>query len=282
MATLHYIMNPKGGVGKSFSSVTLLQYLTESGVSARGIDVDAANNTFGAYRELDVVVLPIVVDGNKIDPAEFDRIADIAEAMPDDGHLVIDTGSSAYRQLCEYLLDVHAFGAEGVFRQYGHSIVLHSVISGGGGLSDSLTGLIDLIFNFKSVPVFGEPLDDVPTFDIEIQGEHVLRQLVSDIPLVVWLNPKDGRIQIEGKNFFDFSIYQNLGLAIDAVVSLPVHDTATFGKDLSAMLTRRETFDAAINSSSRSIMTRHRLKRYWNEVKEELQNANVISIGAMQ
>jgi hypothetical protein len=276
-------MQGKGGVGKSFVASTLLQYFTEEQVNARGIDADAANNTLGSYRELDVVVLPLVAEGNRIEPTEFDRIADAASAMAEDGHLVIDTGASAYRQLCQYLLDVNAFGSEGVYRECGHSIVIHTVVAGGGGLSDSLDGLSDIIFNFKSFPIYeGEPTDDVPVLTFERGAEKYLRRLLSDIPLVVWLNPKDGKIQIEGKNFFDFSIYQHFGSAIDAVVTLPVHDAATFGKDLSAMLTRRETFDAAINSSSRPIMTRHRLKRYWTEIRAELALANVISLGAMQ
>lgn len=282
MATLHFVIQGKGGVGKSFVATTLLQYCVESGASARGIDADAANNTFGSYRELDVVILPLVAEGNRIEPTEFDRIADIAAAMPEDGHLVIDTGSSSYRQLCQYLVDIKAFEAGGVYRECGHSIVIHAVIAGGGGLSDSLGGLSDLIFNFKSAPVFGEPQEDVPLFDFEVGGEQVTRQFVPDVPLVVWLNPKDGKIQIDGMTFFDFSIYQKFMLAIDGVISLPVHDVATFGKDISAMLTRRETFDAATTSSSRSIMTRHRLKRYWNEIRNELDQANVLYIGAMQ
>lgn len=281
MATLHFVMQGKGGVGKSFVASTLMQYFNVMGVSVRGIDADAANNTLGSYRELDVVVLPLVAEGNRIVTTEFDRIADIAGEMPEDSHLVIDTGSSAYRQLCQYLLDVQAFEAQGVYRQCGHAIVLHAVIAGGGGLSDSLGGLSDLLLNFKSAPLFGEPGEDVTPLVFEANGQSFTRQLIYDMPLVVWLNPKDGKIQIEGKEFFDFSIYQKFMQAIDAVVSLPVHDQATFGKDIAAMLTRRETFDAAMNSSSRQVMSKFRLKRYWSEIKTELDQANVISIGAM-
>lgn len=282
MATLHFVIQGKGGVGKSFVASTLLQHFNELGAFARGIDADAANNTFGSYRELDVVILPLVAEGNRIEPTEFDRIADIAAAMPEDGHLVIDTGASAYRQLCQYLLDINAFGADGVYRECGHSIVIHTVVAGGGGLSDSLDGLNDIIVNFKTIPLDGEPMDDMPTFTFERGRESFTRQFVTDIPLVVWLNPKDGRIQIDGKEFFDFTIYEKCSPAIDAVITLPIHDAATFGKDVSELLTRRETFDAAINSSSRPIMTRHRLKRYWGEIRDELNMANVIAIGEMQ
>lgn len=49
---LHLIMQPKGGAGKSFSAVHLIQYLASQGEAVDSYDLDSANNTLSQFKAL--------------------------------------------------------------------------------------------------------------------------------------------------------------------------------------------------------------------------------------
>ena len=66
------MMQPKGGAGKSFSCVHLIQFLREKGRSVHALDLDSSNNTLMQFRALEAVPLNIALDDNKmrVDPWE--------------------------------------------------------------------------------------------------------------------------------------------------------------------------------------------------------------------
>lgn len=47
---------------------------------------------------------------------------------------------------------------------------------------------------------------------------------------------------------------------VSAIIQVPALKEETYGRDVTEMLQERLTFDEALSSSSRSIMTRQRLK----------------------
>jgi cellulose biosynthesis protein BcsQ len=46
MATINIVIQGKGGVGKTFTSIMIAQYLQDKGVDSTNIDTDPVNNSF--------------------------------------------------------------------------------------------------------------------------------------------------------------------------------------------------------------------------------------------
>jgi hypothetical protein len=67
-------MNAKGGVGKSFISALLLEFLTEKNTDAIGIDTDFNNPSLSMYESLNVTYLNIMPDGDTVDIRKFDDL----------------------------------------------------------------------------------------------------------------------------------------------------------------------------------------------------------------
>jgi hypothetical protein len=167
---------------------------------------------------------------------------EIILSQADDNHIVIDNGAATFIPFCSYLKENDAFS---LLQEAGHQVKLHSVVTGGQAIDDTLGGL------------------------------STLTDVFPEVPIVVWLNRYFGNIAIDGKSFDQFKIYKNHGNKFSAVIEIPLRKQATFGKDLEDLFSRRETFDSAINSDL-PIMVRQRLKTFWTEMQAEIDKAQLI------
>ncbi len=70
---LHIVMQAKGGVGKSFISALLLEYLSDKS-KATGIDTDFNNPSLSMHESLDVTYLNIMPNGDTVDIRKFDDL----------------------------------------------------------------------------------------------------------------------------------------------------------------------------------------------------------------
>ncbi|GAB6194280.1 nucleotide-binding protein [Desulfocastanea catecholica] len=241
MNTVHFILQGKGGVGKSLVSSMLFQYIQKN-KNCIGIDTDPVNATFSRCVDLNVKQLNIM-DDDDIDPRKFDTLMEqILETDSEDKHIIIDNGASSFIPLCSYLKENNAID---LIKESGNKVVLHSIITGGQALGDTLAGLGTLASSF-------------------------------DAPIVVWLNLYFGDIFKNGKTFEEFKIYQEYGHKFQSIIHIPLRKKATFGKDLEDLFSSRETFDTAINNSKVPIMVRQRLKTFWSEVQGEIDKAQLI------
>jgi hypothetical protein len=164
---VHFILNSKGGVGKSFIAFLLAQYYRQRQAPVVCFDADATTSTFSSFAALDVTRIELM-QGPRIDERRFDLI--LEKVLTDDAHAVIDTGTSSYVSLSNYLIenDVHRQIAV-----MGKQVVVHAIIVGSG--RTLLETLSDL--------------DDLAT------------QLPEEVALIVWLNAHFGAIGENGKAF---------------------------------------------------------------------------------
>ena len=102
MSTIHFILQGKGGVGKSLVASLLCQYLRQHGLPVSAVDTDPVNSTLTGYKELEVKRLNIM-EGDDIDQRRFDTLMEIIFQQPENGHIVIDNGASSFVPLCSYL-----------------------------------------------------------------------------------------------------------------------------------------------------------------------------------
>lgn len=67
MTISHFIMQGKGGVGKSLVAAILYQYLAKQGCQVFGCDTDPVNSSLARHKSLNVKVIDLM-EGDDIDP----------------------------------------------------------------------------------------------------------------------------------------------------------------------------------------------------------------------
>lgn len=241
MSKIHVILQGKGGVGKSVAAAFLAQYKYEKGQEPACIDTDPVNATFYGYKALNVQKLQIM-DADEINPRSFDTLVEMIAASK--GDVIIDNGASSFVPLSHFLISNHV---PALLTDMGHELVVHTVVTGGQALIDTVSGFAQLAHQFPGEALF-----------------------------VVWLNPYWGAIEDEGKSFEQMKAYTANKARVSAIVQLPVLKKETYGRDLSDMLQARRTFDEALAMGTLTIMTRQRLKIIKGQVFGQLENAAVL------
>jgi MinD superfamily P-loop ATPase len=246
MDTIHFVLQGKGGVGKSLISSLIFQYLIAKDCDVSGIDTDPVNATLHGYKALNVTKLEIKSgdngEGNDIDPRKFDTMIELLTNEESEKHYIIDNGAAVFVPLCAYMIENDIFS---ILTERSR-ILVHTVITGGQGMRDTLNGLNTLIQNFN-------------------------------IPLVVWLNRYFGEISQNNKSFEQFNIYQENKDKFAALIRIPLKSAQTFGKDLEELFSRHQTFMDALADGSLPLMTRQRLKIWWDDVCGEIDKTNLIA-----
>jgi len=237
MATINMTLQGKGGVGKSFITSTLAQYkYDQTKGTPLCIDTDPVNSTFFGFKDLNVRQIKLL-EGDEINPRKFDTLVELIAESEND--VVIDNGASTFVPLSHYLISNHV---PALLNEMGHTIVIHTVITGSQALLDTVNG-------FKQMAV----------------------QFPNEVKFVVWLNPYWGEIRMNGKSFEEMRTYQDHQDRISAIVNIPKYKEDTFGHDIADMLKARLTFDQAIKSNDYSIMARQRLKIVKKQLFELIQ-----------
>ena len=240
MAVCHFIMQGKGGVGKSLVASLLFQYLQKRGFKVLGCDTDPVNTSFAAYKGFEVRILDIM-EGDDIAPGRFDELIEYIFSVPEEAQMVVDIGASCFVALCSYLKKNAALD---YLQRNGHEVTIHTVIIGGQSLVETLSNLRSLARHFY------------------------------DVPLVVWLNPFFGEITLDGVSFENFKVYREVASSVKAIIEMP-KGSSLFQRTFAEMLTRHETFEESIKNPETSVMDRHRLKMIWSDYQNLLTQAQV-------
>lgn len=242
MATIHMVLQGKGGVGKSLVASVLAQYFRDNGSETVCVDTDPVNATLAGYEAFGAIPLDIMNGGDDVDSRQFDRLVEAMLELPEESQMVIDNGAATFLPFCSYLAENAVFH---LLKEQNLSVHLHSVVTGGQAIRDTLHGLESLFTHFEGLPV------------------------------TIWLNPYFGAIRNNGREFEDFKVFKKHLEAINAVVRLPEKRKDTFGKDLEKLLGDRRTFAEALEGPEYPIMVRQRLRMIWSEIRAEIDKANL-------
>jgi hypothetical protein len=241
MAKIHMVLQGKGGVGKSMIAAAIAQYKASKGQSPLCIDTDPVNATFEGYKALKARRLNIM-DGDEINTRNFDALVELIAPTKND--VIIDNGASSFVALSHYLISNEV---PALLQDMGHELIVHTVVTGGQALQDTVSGFAQLAGQFPDESVF-----------------------------VVWLNPYWGPIEHEGKGFEQMKAYKDNKDRVSAIIQIPTLKEETYGRDFSEMLQARLTFDEALAMESLTIMTRQRLKIVRTQIFGHLENAAVL------
>ena len=233
---IHLTLQGKGGVGKSLVASVLAQYLTEKGGDVRCIDTDPVNRTFAQYAALSAHRLNLRDEHNRIEQRAFDSLME-RFLVEENATFVVDNGASTFLPLWHYLLENSALD---YLRQHGRKVYVHTVITGGQALLDTLNGF------------------------------HELAQTTAERNIVVWVNEYFGRVEAEGKKFSDMTAYRENADKVRGAVIFSKRNQDTFGRDVEEMIAAKLTFQEAIAAAKLPIMAKQRLKIVQRDLFEQL------------
>lgn len=208
---LHFVLQGKGGVGKTFVSLLLSQAIAGRGEPVICIDTDPVNASLSSLSTLPSERVS-VFEGKRVDVRALDALTE--RLLSEEAHFVIDNGASSFVPVSHYLIenDVTQLIAE-----EGRQLVIHTVITGGPSMLDTMKGLESLLTDFPNA-----------------------------IRMVVWLNDFFGPIvNANGKPFEELPAYIESKSKIYALVRLPaVSDEVS--ADVREMVGKRQSFDQAL------------------------------------
>jgi len=232
--SIHISLQGKGGVGKSLISAILSQYLLSKGQDVQGIDADPVNQTLAEYRGLAVNRLNLLKEGS-VDQREFDLLME--RFLTESGTFVVDTGASTFIPLWHYVLENQALE---YLRESGKRVFIHSVITGGQSLNDTLSGF------------------------------EQLAETTREKNLVIWLNEYFGPVLLDGAPFREMAVCKKHANKVHGSVAIVRRTADTFGRDVEEMICQKMTFEEALNGSGFTIMAKQRLRVVQRELFEQL------------
>lgn len=231
---VHFILQGKGGVGKSLIASFIAQYFRSAGADVKGIDTDPVNQTFTNYKKLNAQHIKIM-EGSKIDERNFDMLME--RLLSEDGIFVVDNGSSSFVPLSNYLIENNAME---MLTEAGRQVFIHCVVTGGQALFDTLSGFVALA-------------EQTPQKNI-----------------VVWINEYFGSIEMEGKIFTEMKAYRDHSGKVHGIVRIAKRNPDTFGKDIELMASNKLTFAEAVESPTFVLMAKQRIKTVQKDINTQL------------
>lgn len=232
--TAHFVMQSKGGAGKSVVSFLLAQYLQDFTESLILVDIDASNKTLGSFKKLDVNKINVLNKNKLVDQSKFDSfIDDFVEA---EKPMLVDTGAGDFLAINGYMVEQDL---PAVFKEMGKKIIIHVPLNFSQAKDDTMKCLVDLLVNHKEATII--------IWENEFFGE----------------NPDNIQASAIMKKF------KNIG----GVVKIRQLNKDTDQKDFSTMLENKLTFEEAFDTSNKHLFgfsQKIRLKRVKNEIWGEL------------
>jgi hypothetical protein len=234
--TVHFILQGKGGIGKTLVSTILAQWLaTKDEQPLRCYDTDQENATFSRYKAMDVKHVPVMTDSRVIDPKRFDAL--MIDLLEEDGNCVIDNGANTFSPLMGYLLENDCFD---LLTESGRKVYIHSIVGGGDTLHDTAMGFVSTA---KS----------------------------TSVPLVLWENEHFGQLQsATGKVFTESQTYADNAARVCGRVVLAQRNADTFGADIKKMNIARLTANEVRESDKFNVMEKQRIKVVFRDLFEQL------------
>jgi hypothetical protein len=234
---VHLTLQGKGGVGKSFVSSLVAQYLRGKHRPVVVVDTDPVNATLSGYKSLDVQRLELMQDGT-VNERNFDSL--VLKILDEkDCNYVVDNGSASFVPLCHYIIENETVQS---IVDSGKEVFVHTVITGGSALMDTLIGF-----------------------------EALVNQMSDQVRIVVWLNEFLGKIESDGKTFEEMKVYQNNKHRIHRIVRITQRTATTYGEDIKHMMESKMTFDEVNMSLKFNSIEKSRLFRVKKAIFDQLE-----------
>ncbi|MFM0342437.1 P-loop NTPase family protein [Paraburkholderia fungorum] len=234
--SVHFVLQGKGGVGKSLAASFLAQYFAEKNIGpVISVDTDPVNATFSKYKSLNVAHVDIT-DGARINERKFDAV--IERMATNEGIFVVDNGAATFLPLTSYMAENSVFE---VLASTGKSVYVHSILTAGQGFNDTVNG-------------FAEIVERVDT----------------NAKIVLWLNEFWGKVEVDGNPFTATKLFKQAAQKVAGVVRVEQRNPDTFGADVRLMTEKHQTFADIEAGGGFDMMAKLRLNKVRQSVAAEL------------
>ena len=233
MSILSLTLQAKGGVGKSYVSSILAQYLQERGQPVRCIDTDTTNPTLLRYRPLQCEYLKLAEE-HVVNPRAFDQLVESLTAADETAHFVVDVGSNGFQAFMAYAVENDLFT---LLEGLGVQVIINSVIAGGPDVAETLSSTKAVLDHTR-------------------------------VPTLIWLNAHLGALEHRGRPVTELELFRAFEERILGWITLAKYPATTFGQDVEQMLKQRWTFDEAI--AHLRLMPQTRLRRVKQDLWAQL------------
>lgn len=238
MAHVHFILQKKGGIGKTFVAFLLAQYLMEKYGDCHSFDTDPLNKTSGliSIDALNVRELKVLDFEGNLDKQQFDTLVEYILSLGSDDHVVVDNGASTFTPMTSYLRENNV---PQLLQKSGHNVYAHCILGAGKELQDTTTGVVELSEIFNTI--------------------------------VLWINPFWGKVEVNGIGFTETNFFNTHIDKFHGVIHLPQYNSL-LKTDMMLLLGQAITFQQLSNGEGEGevgrLMPKMRLERFWSEFKE--------------
>lgn len=238
--TTHWILQGKGGVGKSLSASVLTQYLIERGYAPACGDTDPVNSTFHQIKDLNVELVNIAENGVIIQKL-FDPLFE--SILLSDTVSVIDNGASTFLPFAQF---IKANGILEAMEQYGKQVFIHCIVTGGQSKDDTAAGLLSLI--------------------------ELVKSSGTSAKIVVWINEFWGVPSFEGKTLEQTKWFGQAAAHVQGVVHIIQRTGDDFITDVRLMTERHLTYRQIKLSEEFRILSKSRIYNVFNDIYRQLDD----------
>uniref|UniRef100_UPI0030C70CF3 nucleotide-binding protein n=1 Tax=Escherichia coli TaxID=562 RepID=UPI0030C70CF3 len=227
--SINFILQGKGGVGKSFATAILAQYFIDENHMDNIVvgDTDPVNTTTVKVKRLNADLIQIT-ENSKVIQSKFDPMFE-SMLTNSQNTFVIDNGASTFLPLIQYFNDNCVMD---MFEDVEQDVYIHTVIVGGQALADTL------------------------------QGFEELKELVkgSKVKLIVWINEFQGIPALENIPLIETKFIEKNKDVIAGVVVIQDRKSDAFASDIKELTEKSLTLIEALESDHFGLMAKSRLK----------------------
>lgn len=239
--SINFILQGKGGVGKSFATAILAQYFIDENHMDNIVvgDTDPVNTTTVKVKRLNADLIQIT-ENSKVIQSKFDPMFE-SMLTNSQNTFVIDNGASTFLPLIQYFNDNCVMD---MFEDVEQDVYIHTVIVGGQALADTL------------------------------QGFEELKELVkgSKVKLIVWINEFQGIPALENIPLIETKFIEKNKDVIAGVVVIQDRKSDAFASDIKELTEKSLTLKEALESDQFGLMAKSRLKRVFNDIYKQLDS----------
>lgn len=202
--SVHFVLQGKGGIGKTLVSSFLAQYIDDKFPGTlECYDTDQENATFTDYKAFNVKLVDVMNVDRTINRKMFDTM--LLDIFKSDKNIVIDNGANTFSPLMSYLMENSFID---MMLESGKRVYIHTIIGGGDNLKDTTAGFVS-----------------------------IAKQ--TNCPMVIWLNENASWGTTE--NFMESETFSENSENVRGVVLLQGRNSDTFGDDIKRMNKARMT-----------------------------------------
>ena len=239
--SINFILQGKGGVGKSFATAILAQYFIDENHMDNIVvgDTDPVNTTTVKVKRLNADLIQIT-ENSKVIQSKFDPMFE-SMLTNSQNTFVIDNGASTFLPLIQYFNDNCVMD---MFEDVEQDVYIHTVIVGGQALADTL------------------------------QGFEELKELVkgSKVKLIVWINEFQGIPALENIPLIETKFIEKNKDVIAGVVVIQDRKSDAFASDIKELTEKSLTLKEALESDHFGLMAKSRSKRVFNDIYKQLDS----------